>query len=303
MALELNLSTPSSDHSQEADDDLFSYHMHRVVTARFGCHLEELSGRQLSEAARQAELNIDLENQVLASPAALGVVILPRHVSLAIADLNACYPDRDAFMTALGRDGLTIDALASGLRRQLVYDVVLERVAADHAPVEAADEWAEYQAHPERYSDPERRLARHLLVTSRVLESSPAGAEKSSTWLAELAAALGEAGRIESQQFDDLARRYSDDRATAVAGGLLGVVDRGRLPPELDLVLFSLREGVVSQPVITARGTHLLYCERVYPACLRAFSEVRAAIRNRLIEQRRCEHVQRWLASLTTTGH
>ncbi len=66
--------------------------------------------------------------------------------------------------------------------------------------------------------------------------------------------------------FETLARRYSDDPGTRDQGGRLGWVRRGRLVPEFEAVAFRLRPGVVSNPVYTPFGFHLIEVERSQPA-------------------------------------
>lgn len=60
------------------------------------------------------------------------------------------------------------------------------------------------------------------------------------------------------ESFADAAKRESADTASAAHGGLLGKVTKGNFVPEFDSVAFSLKPGVVSQPVLTPFGYHLI---------------------------------------------
>lgn len=62
--------------------------------------------------------------------------------------------------------------------------------------------------------------------------------------------------------FADVARRFSADTATARQGGDLGWVRRGFLVKEFEDVAFRLKPGVISLPVKTQRGYHLIEVER-----------------------------------------
>ncbi len=57
------------------------------------------------------------------------------------------------------------DDLGLALRRELVFDAILQRVGARHPPVEEIDAWLYYELHRERLTRPERRTARHILIT------------------------------------------------------------------------------------------------------------------------------------------
>lgn len=58
--------------------------------------------------------------------------------------------------------------------------------------------------------------------------------------------------------FADFAMRYSDDKATAEAGGDLGTWRRGEFVPDFEEIVFSLKENEVSDIVETSRGFHIV---------------------------------------------
>jgi peptidyl-prolyl cis-trans isomerase D len=59
-------------------------------------------------------------------------------------------------------------------------------------------------------------------------------------------------------KFDDVAKQESQDSASAVQGGLLGTVTRGRFVPQFDSAAFALKPGELSQPVLSPYGFHLI---------------------------------------------
>ncbi len=60
------------------------------------------------------------------------------------------------------------------------------------------------------------------------------------------------------EAFDSLARTYSQDPGSAAQGGSLGWVSQGVTVPEFEKVMVSLPNGVVSQPVRSVFGYHLI---------------------------------------------
>ncbi|MGQ9818737.1 MAG: peptidylprolyl isomerase [Candidatus Kapaibacteriales bacterium] len=64
---------------------------------------------------------------------------------------------------------------------------------------------------------------------------------------------------IKTGNFEDFARRYSDDKSTAPFGGDLGWVARGSLLPEFERVAFSLQKNEISKPFETPLGFHIVY--------------------------------------------
>ena len=59
-------------------------------------------------------------------------------------------------------------------------------------------------------------------------------------------------------KFEDVAKRESGDTNSAVNGGDLGKVGKGRMVPEFDKAAFAMKVGELSQPVMTPFGYHLL---------------------------------------------
>jgi peptidyl-prolyl cis-trans isomerase SurA len=66
--------------------------------------------------------------------------------------------------------------------------------------------------------------------------------------------------------FEQIAKRESMDPSTKELGGDLGWRRRGDFVPEFDRVYFALRPGVVSPPIKTVFGYHLIRVDRVQPA-------------------------------------
>jgi peptidyl-prolyl cis-trans isomerase SurA len=70
--------------------------------------------------------------------------------------------------------------------------------------------------------------------------------------------------------FATAARRFSQDPGSKEQGGSLNWFRRGVMVPEFEKVAFSLRPGVVSEPVESPFGYHIIQVERVQPGEVQA---------------------------------
>ncbi len=115
-----------------------------------------------------------------------------------------------------------------------------------------------------RFTKPERRHARHILV--RVDE------ERNEAVAKKLIQSLSD--RLnDGEDFTSVASKESDDLGSKTKGGDLGWVARGVMVPEFEEALFGLDKGVVSAPVLTSFGWHLILVEDIQSKQVQAFDD------------------------------
>ena len=98
-------------------------------------------------------------------------------------------------------------------------------------------------------------------------------------------------------KFADLALKHSEC-PTALQGGVLGIVPRGKLYPELDAVLFSLKVGAISDIVESEIGYHLLLCKQIQKAETLSLQKATPKIRQLMNDRSRQACQRAWLAGL-----
>ncbi len=83
--------------------------------------------------------------------------------------------------------------------------------------------------------------------------------------------------------FEDLARKYSEDPGTKDKGGDLGWIVQGQTVPEFEKVAFSLPKGSISDLVKTQYGFHIIKIIDKETAHTKSFDEVKDSIRAQLL--------------------
>ncbi|MGH8612851.1 MAG: peptidylprolyl isomerase [Gammaproteobacteria bacterium] len=130
--------------------------------------------------------------------------------------------------------------------------------------------------------------ARHILIKPNELVSK----QDAKTRLSQLRLRL-----LGGENFAELARSHSDDRASSANGGELGWVNAGDLVPRFEEVMNHLQAGDISQPFETEFGWHIVQVleRRDYDGTeeIRR-ADAKATIRKRKIEE---EH-EIWLRRL-----
>ncbi|MBK1643978.1 nitrogen fixation protein NifM [Thiocapsa imhoffii] len=283
---------PGIDSPTGSADGVYRYHLLRAALERFQCDLAGLDTAQLRLAQAQAQQTYGLERRVLSSGEAADVVIPAQRLQDAVETLRARYPDQQTFTTELARNGLDEHSLRQALQRELAFDAVLQRIAGRAPPVSEVDAQIFYELHREDFQAPERRDARHILITI-----NPDHDENQREAAYARIAGIADTLKRDPDAFESLAKRYSEC-PTALQGGLIGPVAPGQLFPELDWALFLLEVGVISDILETALGFHLLICDRISPSDTIPFEAARAKI-HQLLGNRRARSAQtEWIASL-----
>jgi foldase protein PrsA len=191
------------------------------------------------------------------------------------------------YQAALKQQGFTNEEVRSGIELQLIREKVFKKVTKD---VKVSDDEvkAYYEKNKKQYQtpkQPESRDLRHILVKSKA---------KADQLYAQLKANPG--------KFAQLAKKFSTDTSSASNGGKLppGVGVKGRLDPAFEKVAFSIKPHVISKPVHSQFGWHIIEAlgpiEPGAPAKPTPFSQVKEAIRQQLLSQNQQKEMDKWLA-------
>jgi parvulin-like peptidyl-prolyl isomerase len=107
--------------------------------------------------------------------------------------------------------------------------------------------------HIDKYSAPEQIRVRHILIR-------PTGTDAASDSAARARAQQLHDRAKGGENFEDLARKYSDDVATRDKGGDLGLFSHGAMIESFERVAFTLHPGELSDVVRTDAGWDVMLC-------------------------------------------
>jgi nitrogen fixation protein NifM len=233
-----------------------------------------------------------LEARVLAAPEARGVMVPPSTLEAAMQEIRGRYPSEEEFAGDLVKNGLDEAAFAIALEREMKVEAVLEKVGTQAAKIGDMDVELYYQYHPEQFRRPETRLVRHILitVTETIADNTRAAAHER---ILAVAARLAK----EPQRFEEQALKHSEC-PTALDGGKLGDLPRGKLFPELDKALFEMKAGEVSGVVETELGFHILRCDAITGAGVLGYDQAKPHIRKLMEQKRKRVCQQAWVKKL-----
>ena len=267
----------------------YTYHLLRGALEKFKKNISELDNNQYQQAKNVADKTFALESIVLSTPEARDIIVPESKVDAAIQEVASRYSDEESFLQDLKSNGLDKDVLRSALYREFLFDAVMDRVTAEAPQVSDLDIQIFYQLHKDRFTKPEKRKARHILITI-----NPEFAENDRGSAYVRINTIAEKLKTNPTRFEMLAKKYSEC-PTAIEGGKLGELVRGTLYPELDAELFNMQEGDTSPIIETEMGLHILLCEKISKSITVPLSRAKARIEQILLERQRKACQKAWL--------
>ena len=166
-----------------------------------------------------------------------------------------------------------------------------EQVSLEYVEIDAAalnvdttpDESAlreRYEKDKSRFITAETRLASHILVQAK---GSDAEAQKKALAKAQELAALVKGGKA----FADVAKQNSEDLGSKAQGGDLGWLNKEDTDAAFGDVLFALKKGDISDPILSGEGYHVIQLRDVRERKEKTFDEVKGELAKTMGETER----------------
>jgi foldase protein PrsA len=180
------------------------------------------------------------------------------------------YGGEQKVMEILKKQNMTLDQVKQYMKDQALYQKVYSAVTANAKPTDDQLR-AYYDQNKASYDSPASRNVRHVLVDSKAQ--------------AERVRALLEANPSDAN-WKKVAKQYSKDPGTKDRGGELGPVARGQgLDAAFEKAAFALKPHVISQPVKSQYGWHVMEVTSVNPARESKFETAKPRIEQALAAQ------------------
>ena len=206
-------------------------------------------------------------------------------VDAAFDKLKEEHGGEERFLMMIGATRDQLDLVRRDLEADLRVRRLVESLAASEAPPPESEIRRYYAANIELWRTAEEVRASHILKASR-------GEQRHAAYdqLRDLRRQL-QAGA----DFETLAKQHSDKGDEHVD---LGFFKRGELAEEFEVVAFSLDVGEISPVFATPFGYHLIKLTDRKPAAPRPFEEVRDAVLEQMLAERRQEKTRQLVKEL-----
>jgi parvulin-like peptidyl-prolyl isomerase len=215
----------------------------------------------------------------------LGVKVTEADVDKQLLQIKAQYFGKDGkcdatcekkYQAQIKKQGLTEEQVRDDVRASVVQNKLYAKVT-DGVTVSDKEIDEYYKKNKQQYVQPESRDVRHILVKKKALAD-------------QLYQQLQGGG-----DFAALAKKYSEDPSSKSSGGKM-TLSKGRQVPEFDKSAFSLDTKEISKPIKTQYGWHIIQAlTKIKKASTTPLKDVRAAIRQQLLQQKKQEEMKSWV--------
>ncbi len=152
-----------------------------------------------------------------------------------------------------------------------------------------------YHAYQKKFWEEGKFKVRHILILSDKEASSDDKMES----YKHINGILSEIKN--GKDFADAAVEYSED-VSASSGGDVGYIEKGNMVPEFEKVVFSLKEGEISNVVETKFGFHIIKVDEIRPGRTLPLNEVKDKIKNILSAEKQKSAYDAWMKELRETA-
>lgn len=276
--------------NQQVAEAMQSYLVMKTSLDQFGKIASELEPDENQQLLKVMEQTLRLYNAVLASNEAQQIVVAAAKVQDALQQLESRFAQAQDFNAVLKANNLNRKSLTSALDQEIRCEATLEHISRDCEALNEQQIQAYYFNNLKKFQQPERRRARHILITINddFAENTEHNARKRLKKIAQL---------INGENFGWNAERHSEC-PTAVNGGILGLVKRDQLHQELDQRLFEMDAKAISEIIETDAGLHLLLCEEIQPAHTVSYQLAQHKIVAQHLNVARIRKQKAWIAGL-----
>jgi len=198
------------------------------------------------------------EKLIVAEAKRQGITVNPseveRQVDQAIADARQRLGSDEAYKAQLARENLTEDKLREKYRSEVERQLMAQRLVQKQLPpreIPQAEAEAYFKQYPEKFPKMPAQLRLSVIQIPVTADSAALAAGKKDALAARKRIVGGE-------KFAKVASEVSQDPGSAKSGGDLGFFTRGTMDPAFEDAAFSLKANVVSDPVQSTFGWHII---------------------------------------------
>lgn len=207
---------------------------------------------------------------------------------------------RDRLMEVLKENGVSVSDFKNDLKSQ----VRMRKLAQAAGKISVTDKDCEdfYKKNPDKFQNPDKVRASHILISANPYQISEEIKSKSKGEISEqelkakveakiaekkaLAEKLDKELKLDKSKFEAYVKKYSEDPGSAAQGGDLGFFAKEQMVPEFSEVAFNSKPDTISDVVKSQYGFHIIYVKDRRAAGVTPFEKAKSGIKEHLVMEK-----------------
>ena len=221
-----------------------------------------------------------------------GLAVDDSAVEAAVADIEKKNGLQEGQLSEmLKSEGRSVESYKNHIRDQILLSKVVRFELGSRVSISERKIAKYYHNNQKDFWYPGKARVRHILI----LTEKELSADKKKEKYLQAKEILGEVKR--GKDFADAAKEYSED-ISASEGGDVGFVEKGKMVPEFEKAVYSLKEGAISDIVETEYGYHIIKVEEVLDGRTLPLKDVKNKIEFILSNKKRKKAYDEWMSEL-----
>ena len=212
-------------------------------------------GKTFKEEFDNEILNVMISQEIVNQQAEKeNITVTDEEIANEMSSYMQMIENVDEYNKFMEENGIDEEFLKNHFRQTLIFDKYRNKIMSE-TEITENDLRDYYNTHIDEYKKEEIK-ASHILITTLNDMGEPLSEEETAKKESEAQDILA---RIkQGEDFEALAKEYSDDKASASNGGDLGYFAKGVMVPEFEEAAFKLEKGQVSDVVKSSFGYHII---------------------------------------------
>jgi parvulin-like peptidyl-prolyl isomerase len=257
-------------------------------------------------------LKAEIMKEIITQKAkSLDIEISPDQIDSQIQGIENKFPNHTAFITALAFQRMNIKTLKEKIERTLLEDELIRHEIAPKVKLNDDAAKSFYNANKSKFMKPALYRIRHILITT--IPTPKKSADESSYKKAlRMSRMINDDAKTKAEKvlkkvqagdnFEQLAKEYSEDEASKQKGGLLGDFHPESTIPEIAETMVKLKEGDTSGIIDSSFGHHILKLDEIIPSVLIPFKDAQSDILNLLMKRETTKLFKEYVIDLEKTA-
>ena len=220
-----------------------------------------------------------------------GIKVSQDEIEAKVEQIKNKFDSEEAFIGQLKENGMTLNDVLKEVEKGVKLEALIDKQTANVKKATDEDIEEFYNSNIDRFKQPERVRASHVLVKKEAEDSEQTKKEKRQK-IEKIQMDLKKGG-----DFAAIAAEYSDCPSKA-KGGDLGFFTRGQMVKPFEDSAFALKPGEISGVVETKFGYHIIKVTGREEARTIPLNEVRKDIGEYLERSRKQEEIKKYIAGL-----